>query len=566
VIFTLPQHGFGTNYGNFQFKVNDGVTDSAPALVTVNVTHLNHGPVAGPDTVTFLVGTAQVQVNVLANDSDVDGDPLTVQSFTTPGRGALTQTTNGQFSFKPNPAFRSGQDQFNYTISDGHGSNATAQVVIRAYVRPLDGTTWSTFGNGPSHTGYYPAMLGRLPFTNDWSVNLGGALNQVAVGDGKVYVTPVTYFGGTFIVALDATTGQQLWRRDFPSAFSINPPTYDNGRVYLQRGDHSTDTQLWCLNSSDGSVIWSAPHAAQWERYYAPTVSGDGIWVDGGYYGGMYGFGTNGTQRFFYSGLAQYDQWTPTWYQGTVYSWVEGVLRAHDPVSGSMLWSASFGWNWDGWSMNTVSALDNGYAFVAQRPNLIAVNLSSHAADWSTNVSIKGSPAVANGVVYALSGDKVLAYVGNTGAPAGAYQATNDTGLGGQPIVTDDALLVASGGQTWIFDLPSGQVLQTIPYGGSLSLANGRLYIATGDSVRSYVVQSTKTAAFTCSVSGLQNGLFRLSFKGLPDWAYRIQYTETLDAPVWHDLTTVTAGPSGGHFIDSPPTNAPIRFYRVVWP
>jgi hypothetical protein len=109
-------------------------------------------------------------------------------------------------------------------------------------------------------------------------------------------------------------------------------------------------------------------------------------------------------------------------------------------------------------------------------------------------------------------------------------------------------------------------VLQTIPYGGSLSLANGRLYIATGDSVRSYVVQSTKTAAFTCSVSGLQNGLFRLSFKGLPDWAYRIQYTETLDAPVWHDLTTVTAGPSGGHFIDSPPTNAPIRFYRVVWP
>jgi len=193
-------------------------------------------------------------------------------------------------------------------------------------------------------------------------------------------VTPVTYFGATFIEALDAITGQQVWRRDFASAFSINPPTYDNGRVYLQRGNHASDTQLWCLNSDDGSVIWSAPHAAQWERYYAPTVFGDGIWVDGGYYGGMYGFGTNGTQRFFYSALAQYDQWTPTWYQGSVYSWVEGVLRAHDPISGSLLWSASFGWNWDGWSMNTVSALDNGFAFVAQRPNLIAVDLSTHAA------------------------------------------------------------------------------------------------------------------------------------------------------------------------------------------
>jgi outer membrane protein assembly factor BamB len=485
-----------TQAGNYAVLVTNafGAVTSSNAVLVV----ASHPPVALPDTVAFLVGTPQASFNVLSNDYDVDDDLLTVQSFTSPTRGVLAQINNGQFTYQPNPNFTNGQDQFTYTITDGHGGTANAQVTINVHNRYLDGGDWATFGNGPSHTGYYPGVLGGATFVAAWSTNFDSALNPVAVGGGNVYVTPVTYFGTTYLVALDAATGQSAWRHDFASAFSINPPTFDSDSVYVQRGDHASDTQLWRINAADGSVIWSASHAAQWERYYAPLVYGDGVWVDGGYYGGMYGFGTNGTQRFFNSTLAQFDQWTPTYYQGVVYSWVAGMFKAHDPMTGTNIWSLSLAWNWDGYSMNTVAAIDGGFAFVQQRPNLIAIDLAAHTNIWIATGGMTGSPAVAKGIVYAIFGNQVNAFAAQSGASLGGYQAANDTGLAAQPIITDDALLVASSSSTYVFDLASHQLIQTIPYGGTLSLANGRLYIAGQDGwLRVYSTPNVGPAVLT---------------------------------------------------------------------
>ena len=420
------------------------------------------------------------------------------------------------------------------TNNYGSATSSIATLAVVGSISGLNGGDWPTFGNGPSHTGYYPASLGGATLTPLWSTNFGLALNQVAVGGGKVYLTPVTYFGQTFLTALDAASGNLQWQVNFASAFSINPPTYNNGNVYVQRGDAGSDTQLWCVNAGDGSVVWSNALTAQWERYYAPTVYGDGIWLDGGYYGGMYGLSTNGTQRFFYSGLAQYDQWTPTYYQGVVYSWVAGVFRAHDPLTGNVQWSASFGWNWDGWSMNTVSAIDNGIAFVQQRPNLIAISLATQTNLWTAAGGMIGSPAVSKGIAYAIFGNQVKAFDAQTGASLGAYPATNETALAGQPIVADDALFVASAANTYVFDLASHQLLQTIPFGGSLSVANGMLYIAGQDGwLRAYVagqvapipvsivlqptnqtVNVNGTAVFSVTASGTPPLSYQWSFDG----------------------------------------------------
>ena len=505
VIYQPALNGNGNGYGNFQFRVNDGLADSSDALVTVNVTPVNDAPVAANDSLNFLIGTPQVSFNVLLNDTDPDNDPLTVQSYTLPTRGALTQINNGLFTYWPNATFTNGQDQFSYTVNDGHGAAATAQVTIKVRTGYLNGGDWPTFGNGPSHTGYYPGILGSNTLVTSWSTNYGVNLNQVAVGVGRVFVTPVTYFGATYVSALDAATGQPAWRDDFNAAFSINPPTYDNGKVYVHRGDHASDTQLWCLNAVDGSIVWSAPHQAQWERYYAPTVYGDGIWVDGGYYGGMYGFSTNGTQRFFYSGLAQYDQWTPTYYQGTIYSWVNSSFRAHNPLTGSNLWSVALNGGSPAYSMNTVASIDQGRAFIMAGSYLHAVDLSTHSNVWSVAGSFSGSPTVVNGIVYIIAGSQVQAFSTQDGTFLGSY-LTGDGGLYWQPIVTDDALLVASSSSTYIFDLASRQVIQTIPYGGTLSVANGRLYIAGQDGwLRTYLVPANSPADVAVSMVGAPN-------------------------------------------------------------
>lgn len=451
-----------------------GIVSSSNAFLTV----ATHAPVALPETISFAIGDLKVALNVLSNDFDVDGDSLFVQSFSSPSKGTLTQLTNGLFAFQPNATFTSGLDQFNYTIIDGHGGAATATVTIAVAPRHLTGGDWPTLGGGPSHTGYYPGALAGAILAPGWSTNLGVTLNQVAVGGGKIYSTRYNW-----VQALDAVSGQTAWQYFFSSpsgTIAVAAPTFDNGNLYVQRVNNSADTQLWCFNSADGKTNWNAPHSAQFPQYYAPTVAGDGIWIGGGLYGGIYGFNTNGIFRFF-TRLEQHDQWTPSWYQGTVYTWVAGNFRAHDPLTGALLWSLGFPWLGHAGSINTVPAIDAGRAFVENGADLIAIDLGLQTNIWSVPVPLKGSPAVGNGTVYAIIGDSVAAFSAQDGTSLGTYQTTNDTGLAWQPIVSNDSLFVASSSSTYIFDLASHQLIQTIPFGGKLSMANGWLYIANPD-------------------------------------------------------------------------------------
>ena len=63
------------------------------------------------------------------------------------------------------------------------------------------------------------------------------------------------------------------------------------------------------------------------------------------------------------------------------------------------------------------------------------------------------------------------------------------------------------------------------------------------------------------------DGSVRLNFVGTTIYAYRIQYTDSLTDPVWHDLGARVPDESGLYqFIDNPPADAPMRFYRAVWP
>lgn len=367
------------------------------------------------------------------------------------------------------------------TASDGSGHTGVSNAFD--VIQPIDAypENWPTFGNGPSHTGYQPVTLGTGSYQAGWTKTYSTAtsgLFPVAISNGRIYVTPN---GDTYLSALEATGGTELWRQTFDYASSINPPTVNAGKVYVQRGNNSS-SRLWCLDAITGMMVWSAPFGAQWEGYFAPTVVTDSVWIDGGTFGGMYGFNTNsGTQRFFNSSLEQYDQWTPGYYLGTVYTWVAGVFRAHDRLTGTIRWSSTLSTG-PGGSMNTVSAIDANKAFVVGNPNLYAIDLSTHATAWTVNGTFKGSPAVANGIVYALSGSDVKAYNVGTGALVGTY-ATGSSTIARQPIVTNDSLIVSSSTNTYIFTLGTFTPRQTLSSGGAASLANGVLYLAGSDGV-----------------------------------------------------------------------------------
>ena len=88
----------------------------------------NAAPIAVTDSVTTNEDTP-VTFDVLANDSDGDGQPLTISGSTLPARGTLAPgATTGTFTYTPNLDL-SGPDSFTYTITDGTDT-ATATVNI----------------------------------------------------------------------------------------------------------------------------------------------------------------------------------------------------------------------------------------------------------------------------------------------------------------------------------------------------------------------------------------------------------------------------------------------------
>ena len=70
-----------------------------------------------------------VAINVVANDTDVDGDTLTPSTVSAPDLGSVAIAPDGTVVYTPPPNY-SGPDSFTYTVSDGHGGTASAAVSI----------------------------------------------------------------------------------------------------------------------------------------------------------------------------------------------------------------------------------------------------------------------------------------------------------------------------------------------------------------------------------------------------------------------------------------------------
>lgn len=90
--------------------------------------YLNHGPVAQDDSATVDMDSVDNEIAVLANDSDPDGDTLTVTAVSAPAHGSAVPTAGG-VAYTPAPGYL-GTDSFTYTIGDGKGGSATATVHV----------------------------------------------------------------------------------------------------------------------------------------------------------------------------------------------------------------------------------------------------------------------------------------------------------------------------------------------------------------------------------------------------------------------------------------------------
>ncbi|MEK2135201.1 tandem-95 repeat protein [Vibrio parahaemolyticus] len=130
VTYTPNDNYHGTD--SFTYIVTSGGV-SESTTVEVNVTPVNDAPVAKDDIATTQEDTA-VTIDVLPNDSDVDGDKLSIESASVPKEQGTVEVVNGKLVFTPAENFN-GDAEITYTVTDGE---LTDEAKVAVTVNPVN--------------------------------------------------------------------------------------------------------------------------------------------------------------------------------------------------------------------------------------------------------------------------------------------------------------------------------------------------------------------------------------------------------------------------------------------
>lgn len=325
--------------------------------------------------------------------------------------------------------------------------------------------------------------------TQLWQTTLpgAGAIAQPSGGDGYVFVAynQAGSYYNHMLAGLDALHGGIQWSTPFTNMNSVTPPAYQAGRVYIQTLDNN-EQGLVTSFFADGSFGWRQPFQSQWASWPAPTVDSGSLYIAGGVYSGMYGFGAlDGSHEWFCDNLPFYDGWTPSLDANYAYTYVGDNLNSSygaglyavnraTGVADYQIWDP--GNDWSGYTEPGALCISGNLAFITNGGRLVAFDIKRRLFAWQVTRSCTGQPCAVGNLVCCPDGAGITAFDASTGnvlwtwsPPSGSLQA---------PFLLTNTLLVASTSTgTFAVDLATRQVVWSTPLSGTLSIADGNLYI-----------------------------------------------------------------------------------------
>ncbi|MDX1465773.1 MAG: Ig-like domain-containing protein, partial [Halomonas sp.] len=197
----------------------------------------NGSPLANDDSVTLPWDT-NVQIVVLANDSDPDDDPLTLGTLTAPTNGTLSVQSDGTLIYTPGAGF-SGTDSFTYRASDGRllSSQATVSIIVAATGEASD-TSFIATDFGTSDKRNFSHTNATKSFYHDgewWSVLPDESGWHVYRFDGPI-PEPGTLGGWTMASPTMLTSGRRAdiaWHDETDTLYVLNfGPTESAPRLF----------------------------------------------------------------------------------------------------------------------------------------------------------------------------------------------------------------------------------------------------------------------------------------------------------------------------------------------
>jgi Bacterial Ig domain len=185
VTYTPKPHFNGVD--TFTYIVSDGRGGLDTGLVAITVSPVNTAPVASDDNA-IMIPNAKMNIYVLNNDTDIDGDSLTISLASPTLVTSLGNkvTTNGATLIYAAKAGVTGVDTFSYTISDGQGGVDTATVTVNVNTPVLpDLATITSAQYTRSSSEWLVEGTGSVP-GKKMTIRLGTVANGAVVGSATV--------------------------------------------------------------------------------------------------------------------------------------------------------------------------------------------------------------------------------------------------------------------------------------------------------------------------------------------------------------------------------------------
>jgi outer membrane protein assembly factor BamB len=397
------------------------------------------------------------------------------------------------------PSLQSGTDAAPLPTDASAPSDSSVETETRPdafSVSPLDGGCVA-YQVDPAHAGNQQASKLKPPLTLEWSidlVSLGAAVGAVVsyplIVGGRIFVTfasnrgvaiealdlqtgrpiwgpqPIATSGSYWanaaydagrvyvvdnnglVTALDPSTGATLWTKQMPGQYAFSaPPTATGGMVFI--GGAGEGGTIYGVDGASGEVVWTAPVNGGIDS--SPAVTSDGIYVS---YECLdaYGFSAlDGALLWHHNGTCEGGGGaTPVYYQGQVW--------ARDTMIDSLVLDAKTGDKLAAFQASATPALAGQSAFVQYQGQLRALDVTTHALQWTFGGDgmLASAPLVVNGTVFVGSSTGAIfgvdsatgAQIWKDVAPAGVTVYESET-LGFGPIpglgAGDDSLVVPAG-------------------------------------------------------------------------------------------------------------------------
>ena len=431
---------------------------------------------------------------------------------------------------------------------------------------------WPMYRGNLERTG---VSTSTVPSTSDikWVYNTTGEVDSSpAVVNGRLIVGEST----GKVIALNSTTGAHLWTYETESGQNSiwSSPAIDSGNVYIGTRKNS----LLCLDESSGALKWSFPAGGEVDAspavkdgrvYFATTVrSGDVSW-------NTEFFCLNGTDgSLIWNYEIRNNRWdfsSPALMGDRLFACNCVSLYALNAINGNLLWNASI--TTDNTPITSTPVVSENKVYVNAGASITCVNAESGGVLWTktsiddqTVGSFRASPAIFGDNLIIASG---LGTVFNVNAETGALNWKNKVSsneIWSSPAIADGKIVVgASDGKIYCLNLNDGTLiwskytLERIV--SSPTICEGTVYVGCGGAMsgggRIYAFGAKYTELSSLTLS-LDSQTAFLGFKVKLIGTLTRMNGPIVNVPIslsfsinggesWNDITAVPTGEEGSY-------------------